>query len=405
MNLHSTRLASVFGTGLRPVRLVRTEGGRQVWQARDHRGRRLTLIRARSIRAAMRVRREIALLHILEAGDTPAVPTLKWRGVAAYAVAEGPSALAPPRGKRVAREARVKGGSNTAQMASDLAALLKSLHSRGLALGLQGLRGLELSPRGRVVVTDFSHVGPLTPVRKRADQQWLARLTSGAGTYRYAQRRAEEQHEPEWLTSSSQGIGERASASVPAAPIGSRSRHRSAKGKKHRMRFCITSPPRLAAVAVLTCTILAGAPMLASFPDTAPPSTSAPSAHEDPATIIPPLVEARHRYLIGATELNTSAAPGSEAEIADQKLRSALAGANVKGGQVRILEVHALAQNDNAVHVRVRLEDSAARIDGTAQSLELDGSEPYEVDMRLTRIDGEWRIASTTPVGENVESA
>ena len=190
MSLYPSRLSAIVSNGLRPVRLIRSEEGRQVWHARDHRGRRLTLVRARSIRAVTKVRQEIALLRALGARNTPAVPALKWRGVAAYAIAEGPSALAPPRGKRAERGSIAGAGAGEAQAASDLTALLSTLHSQNLALGLQGVRGLELAPNGRVVVTDFSRVTDLTPVSKRHDEQWRERLTSGSGTYRYAHRRA-----------------------------------------------------------------------------------------------------------------------------------------------------------------------------------------------------------------------
>ena len=179
MSLCPSRLSAIVSNGLRPVRLIRSEEGRQVWHARDHRGRRLTLIRARSFRAVKKVRQEIALLRALSARNIPAVPALKWRGVAAYAIAEGPSALAPPRGKRAERGPIAGAGAGEAQAASDLTALLSTLHSQNLALGLQGVRGLELAPNGRVVVTDFSRVTNLTPVSKRHDEQWRARLTSG----------------------------------------------------------------------------------------------------------------------------------------------------------------------------------------------------------------------------------
>lgn len=406
MRLDTSRLTLVFGTGLQPVRLVRSENGRQVWQARDHRGRRLTLVRARTLRAVNQVRREIALLRALEAGNISAVPSLKWRGFAAYAFAEGPSALAPPRGKRAARSANTRSGGTVAEMASDLAVLLKALHSRNLTLGLPGFRGLELSPRGRVVVTDFSHVAQLRPVKKRGDEQWLARLTSGAGTYRYAQRKAEELEEWTWEAGSEAPAAVCPTLSGRGVPAGAALRQGKGKPGRNRPRTRSKRSLTFVAVAALACTVLVGGAMRASTPQLAPSEAAAvPAERNDPVEIITALAHARHRYLTGKTELNDSAVPGSEAELADRKLRAALEGVQVEGGEVRVLEAHTLEQSENDARVRARLKDTPARMGEGVHSLELDQSRPYEVDIRLERIAGSWRIASTTPVGEGGESA
>ncbi|MDU2597932.1 MAG: hypothetical protein E7C78_06615, partial [Dermabacter sp.] len=68
---------------------------------------------------------------------------------------------------------------------------------------------------------------------------------------------------------------------------------------------------------------------------------------EDPASVITALAAERHRYLVGATSENTSAAPGSEAEAADEKLRAAIAHAHVDGGDIRILNARILECRDN----------------------------------------------------------
>lgn len=403
------RMVSAFSTGHRLIRMVRTDGGRQVWQARDHRGRRLVLIRARSLRAVKRVRREIALLKELRATGVTAVPALKWCGLAAYAIAEGPSALAPRKGKRASRAMVATGETEMANVAADLAGLLVALHSRNLALGLQGLRGIELSPHGRVVVTDFSHVATLTPVKKRADKQWLARLTNGADTYRYAQRRTGEREEyslREWGMVDPSAQHPHGRRSKPEEEIAPSPSERRAKGSGQRRLWILTPMAlKLALPAVLLCAALAGGLMFTAPSENTPPAMIAETRIEDPAAIMTSLAAARHSYLIGETDDNLSAAPGSEAELADKKLRAALAGTMVEGGEMRVLEARTLEQSESGARVRVRVEETGARISAPNETRALDESEPYEVDIRLERVAGQWRIVSTVPFEKDVESA
>ena len=402
MSLYPSRLSAIVSNGLRPVRLIRSEEGRQVWHARDHRGRRLTLVRARSSRAVKKVRQEIALLRALGARNTPAVPALKWRGAAAYAIAEGPSALAPPRGKRAERGSIAGAGAGEAQAASDLTALLSTLHSQNLALGLQGVRGLELAPNGRVVVTDFSRVTDLTPVSKRHDEQWRERLTSGGGTYRYAHRRAggvteaTSSNPQERATLPTRSEAARADRATRVAP---RFRHQDGHSRRSGRNFRRLSFG-LGAIAVVACALLAGATAPATAPQSSATAASQHAVMEDPASVITALAAGRHRYLVGATSENTSAAPGSEAEADDEKLRAAIAHAHVDGGDIRILNARTLDCRDNSARVRVRVIDSGARIMGAGESRELSESEPYELDVKLERVRGAWRISSTAPVSD-----
>ncbi|CAM4100187.1 MULTISPECIES: hypothetical protein [Helcobacillus] len=410
-------MGRLSAAGLDPHTLTEIDDGREVWAARTAVGQEVTVVRARTLRAALRVRRERALIRSLKADGVRAAPELLSGGVLHYAVETG-EVLRRSRGRRT--QSRAAGAPRAAEAEAavrrDLEQLCEALNARELALGHRPGAGLLLRSDGSALVTDFSSLREATFAAHRADVRWIESVMGGGEVPASIMRRQAKatlvqtprRARPAVRIALSSAAATVVLAAVVAGgvltgggvPIAGVLQQTGADLSAGAGRHDASDGAEKAGSGVAV-PLQADNGAGATSPDSrsGPGADTAPSGAQqmsgDPVQAVSALADARRDYVIGAAGENAAVVEGSPAAVDDARLRQRFAVFRVDGGVTTVHEVQVLERDDQRCRIRARISDSPMTLtDEKGRQRQVPAGAERTVVMELAREPDGWRIVS-----------
>ncbi|MDO5644936.1 MAG: hypothetical protein Q4G21_04490 [Dermabacter sp.] len=422
----SSHSGSRLRTPIRLRALVRSYGGREVWQGIDADGQACLCVRARNLSAWQALRREAALMREWEDDAISAAPRLLSRSFASYCI-EQTHELSFSYGRRMSIDGAPTDGDDPHLGAADLTAkervradlldLLSELHTRSLTLNLAGSRGVGFRADGSVVVTDLSHISAASFTKVRADTRWVDQVVAGHN----APVAGRKITRPGMVGEAADVRAETARSG--GAPVGAGAPSLLRRGWVRALAIAVP----VALIAVLAAWALgvgdlrgggeaearsAGAATQAAASDGGGQSGAGEQSGAggqrgaaeadpladphlaDPTGTLLALADLRHDYLVGDAATNEAVVPESSAAREDAALRETYAHGTLTGGSTTVHDAEVLSLTGATATVRARVSESAASltVEG-AESTPIPAGAERTIVLTLERSGETWQIS------------